>query len=192
VGELYALAAEVAAARERLLAALKRQAREHPENAYLSVAEARTATGLALRLADALLDGMSIREIRVSEAGVGLPDADAVPPELERAASKTVEQLRRAGAEPPVLEPTPALRLLVGRGEAADLGGGLFASREAAEMVLEGIKGICREEGEVSLAGLRDRLGTSRKFAQAWLEYSDREGVTRRTGDVRVLTRRHR
>ncbi|MDQ5829006.1 MAG: SelB C-terminal domain-containing protein [Actinomycetota bacterium] len=35
-------------------------------------------------------------------------------------------------------------------------------------------------------------MGTSRKYAQAWLEYSDAAGVTSRTGDVRVLTRRHR
>ena len=66
------------------------------------------------------------------------------------------------------------------------------AAREAAESVLEQIKTICRERGEISLAGLRDRLGTSRKYAQAWLEYSDSSGVTSRTGDVRVLTRRHR
>jgi selenocysteine-specific elongation factor len=47
-------------------------------------------------------------------------------------------------------------------------------------------------DGEISLAGLRDRLGTSRKYAQAWLEYADGQGVTSRRGDVRVLTRRYR
>jgi selenocysteine-specific elongation factor len=84
------------------------------------------------------------------------------------------------------------LRLLVKRGDAVELGGSLFAASEAAESVLERIKTICREEGDISLAGLRDSLCTSRRFAQAWLEYSDATGVTRRTGDVRVLTRRHR
>jgi selenocysteine-specific elongation factor len=84
------------------------------------------------------------------------------------------------------------LRLLLKRGEAVDLGGGLFASRRTADRILEDIKTVCREEGEISLSGLRDRLGTSRKYAQAWLEFSDASGVTSRTGDVRVLTRRHR
>jgi selenocysteine-specific elongation factor len=69
---------------------------------------------------------------------------------------------------------------------------GLFAASEAAETVLEEIKSVCREEGEISLAGFRDRLGTSRKYAQAWLEYADDVGVTRRVGDARVLTRRYR
>jgi selenocysteine-specific elongation factor len=58
--------------------------------------------------------------------------------------------------------------------------------------VLERIKTLCRGEGEISLGRLRDDLGTSRKYAQAWLEYSDAVGVTSRTGDVRVLTRRYR
>jgi selenocysteine-specific elongation factor len=192
VGDLYALGAEVSAAQERLLAALRQRARERPENTYLSVAAARTATGLVPRVADALIDDMSTKEVRVSESGVGLPDADAVSPELERAAEETLVELQGAGAEPPALVSTPALRLLVGRGEAADLGSGLYADRETVERVIEEIKAICRTEGEISLARLRDRLGTSRKFAQAWLEYSDAEGVTSRTGDVRVLTRRYR
>ena len=84
------------------------------------------------------------------------------------------------------------MRLLLNRGDAVELGASLFAARVAAESVLERIKSICREEGEISLAGLRDSLGTSRKYAQAWLEYSDARAVTSRTGDVRVLTRRHR
>jgi selenocysteine-specific elongation factor len=81
---------------------------------------------------------------------------------------------------------------LIKRGEVVDLGGSMFAAREVAEEVLEGIKTACREDGDISLSGLRDRLNTSRKFAQAWLEYSDSQGVTSRTGDVRVLTRRYR
>ena len=193
VDELYVLAKEVGVAKERLLKALRRRAEERPESPGLSVAEARVATGLAASLADALLKAMSSgSEVRVSDVGVALPNAEEVPPELEDGASKLLEDLRRAGAEPPTLEPTPALRLLLKRGEVVGLGGNLFGAREAADSVLEEIKTVCRQEGEISLAGLRDRLGTSRKYAQAWLEYSDTVGVTSRTGDVRVLTRRYR
>ncbi|HET7272411.1 MAG TPA: SelB C-terminal domain-containing protein, partial [Rubrobacter sp.] len=110
----------------------------------------------------------------------------------EREAENVLEDLRGSGTEPPAAEPTPALRLLVKRGDAVELGGSLFAAREVADSILQRIKTICREEGEISLSELRDSLGTSRKYAQAWLEYSDAAGVTSRTGDVRVLTRRHR
>ena len=192
VGQLYAPAAKVAGARDRLLKALKRRAKERPEDSALSVAEARTATGLAPRLADALLEELSKEEIRVSETGVSLPDADEIPPELEHEAEQILEALRRAGVEPPTTKPTPALRLLAKRGEVVALGSSMFAAREAADTVLEEIKGVCRRDGDISLSGFRDRLGTSRKYAQAWLEHSDAQGVTSRTGDVRVLTRRHR
>jgi selenocysteine-specific elongation factor len=193
VGKLYALTEEVEAAKERLLKNLKRRAEERPESPESSVAEARLATGLAAILADALFQAMaSSGEIRLGDTGVGSPDAEEVPPELEEEARSLLEDLRRAGAEPPALEPTPGLRLLLKRGEAVGLGEKLVASSEAADSVLEEIKTVCREEGEISLSGLRDRLGTSRKYAQAWLEYSDAAGVTSRTGDVRVLTRRYR
>ncbi|MDP8950402.1 MAG: SelB C-terminal domain-containing protein, partial [Actinomycetota bacterium] len=193
IGELFAVSEEVEAAKERLLKALEQRAGERPESPELSVAEARVATGLAASLADALLGELSRDgEIRVTGTGVVLPDAGEVPQELEDEASKLLEDLRRAGAEPPTVEPTPALRLLLKRAEAVSLGGNLFGAREAADSVLEEIKTVCREEGEISLGGLRDRLRTSRKYAQAWLEYSDAAGVTSRTGDVRVLTRRYR
>jgi selenocysteine-specific elongation factor len=188
VGEIHAVADEVAAARDHLLEALERRAAERPESPELTVAEARTATGLSIRLADALLADV---QVRVTDTGVSLPRG-GVPEELVREAEELLEELRDAGTEPPAAEPAPALRLLVKRGDAVELGASLFAAREAAESVLEHIKSICRDEGEISLAGLRDSLGTSRKYAQAWLEYSDAAGVTSRTGDVRVLTRRHR
>ena len=192
IGDLYAPAAELETARKRLLETLKKRAKEHPESPELSVAEARTAAGLDARLADALLKEMAGGEIRIGDAGVSLSDADEVPPELEEEAEVLLKTLRRAGVEPPLAETTPAARLLLKRGEAVQLADGLFTSDEVAQNILEEIKTATRENGEISLADFRDRLGTSRKYAQAWLEYADTAGVTRRVGDARVLTRRYR
>ena len=192
IGEIHAAASDIAAARERLLEALERRAAERPESPELTIAEARTAIDLSTPLSDALLAEMEIETVTVSDTGVSLTNANRLPPELEREAEQLLEALQAAGPQPPTAEPTPAMRLLLKRGDAVELGTSLFAAREAAESVLERIKTICREDGEITLAGLRDSLATSRKFAQAWLEYSDAAGVTSRTGDVRVLTRRHR
>jgi selenocysteine-specific elongation factor len=51
-----------------------------------------------------------------------------------------------------------------------------------------------RNAGSVTLAQLRDELGTSRKFAQALLEHFDSEHLTIRRGHAHVLRRsaRHR
>jgi selenocysteine-specific elongation factor len=193
LGDLYAPAGGVQAARKRLFEALEKRTRERPESPELSVAEARSATGLDVRLADALLAVLAgEKEILTAETGISLPNAEEVPPELEKKAGELLETLRRTGVEPPVTEATPAVRLLLKRGEVVQLTDGLFASKEAEETVLEEVKTVCREEGKISLAGLRDLLRTSRKYAQAWLEYADDAGVTRRVGDARVLTRRYR
>ncbi|MFL5889326.1 MAG: SelB C-terminal domain-containing protein [Solirubrobacteraceae bacterium] len=46
-------------------------------------------------------------------------------------------------------------------------------------------------DGSITLAQLRDELGTSRKFAQALLEHFEATRVTvRRPDDTRVLRRR--
>ena len=192
LGGVYAPGDEVSTSRKRLVKALKNRVRERPESPELTVAEARTATGLAPRLADALLGSLDGRELRTTGSGVRLPGADEMPPEVEEEAKTALEILRSAGVEPPVVEATPGIRLLLKRGEAVRLGEKLFASRDTVEAVLEEIKTVCRERGEVSLSDFRDLLGTSRRYAQAWLEYSDAAGVTSRTGDVRVLTRRYR
>ncbi|MCC7117810.1 MAG: selenocysteine-specific translation elongation factor [Anaerolineales bacterium] len=46
---------------------------------------------------------------------------------------------------------------------------------------------ILKQEGAITLAEVRNRLGTSRKYAQALLEYLDLTGVTLREGDTRKL-----
>ncbi|MGB3633243.1 MAG: SelB C-terminal domain-containing protein, partial [Rubrobacteraceae bacterium] len=192
IGQRYALAADIEAARTRLLKSLKNRTSERPESPELTIAEARTATALDTILADALISQLSEAEIRVSDSGLSLPRADEVPPELEAAAGELLESLRQAGIEPPATVPGPPAKLLVKRGEAVELGPNLFGAREVAEDVLEAVKSVCREQDDISLAEFRDLMKTSRKYAQAWLEYSDAAGVTSRTGDVRVLTRRYR
>lgn len=46
---------------------------------------------------------------------------------------------------------------------------------------------LYQEKGGVSLADFRDALGTSRKYALAILEHWDRRGITKMTGELRVL-----
>jgi selenocysteine-specific elongation factor len=64
----------------------------------------------------------------------------------------------------------------------------MHAHPEAIAEVREVVERIARAEGEVTLARLRDELGTSRKYAQALLEHLDAARVTRRRpDDSRVL-----
>jgi len=49
---------------------------------------------------------------------------------------------------------------------------------------------ICERDGEATLAGVRDELRTTRKYAQALLEHLDATKVTVRRGDAHALRRR--
>jgi len=58
--------------------------------------------------------------------------------------------------------------------------------------VAEGTRRItdyCAAHGEVTAAAFRDLIGASRKFAIAFLDWTDRTGITLRVGDVRRLRR---
>jgi selenocysteine-specific elongation factor len=56
------------------------------------------------------------------------------------------------------------------------------AFRKLVEWTIQALEA----EGQVTVAGLRDHFGTTRKYALAFLEYLDERKTTRRVGDVRV------
>jgi selenocysteine-specific elongation factor len=98
--------------------------------------------------------------------------------------------LRAAGHEPPAHDSFEAadqalLARLRHAGRAERVGPFTFHP-EALEAVRERVVAILRSEGTITLARLRDELGTSRRYAQALLEHLDAQRVTRRVGDERV------
>ncbi|MDP9385789.1 MAG: SelB C-terminal domain-containing protein, partial [Actinomycetota bacterium] len=54
------------------------------------------------------------------------------------------------------------------------------------------VRRLVERDGPVTIATLRDELGLSRKFAQAYLEHCDAARITLRVGDARVLRQRRR
>ena len=62
----------------------------------------------------------------------------------------------------------------------------VFAASAYDDMV-DRISAHLKENGEITVADVRDLLGTSRKYALALMDHLDHVRVTRRVGDVRVL-----
>ncbi|PZS15119.1 MAG: selenocysteine-specific translation elongation factor, partial [Solirubrobacterales bacterium] len=117
------------------------------------------------------------------------------PPQraLPSAAELALEcRLRDAGLEPPSdaeFDPDQlaALRLA---GRAIRVAKALHYHPEVLLDVQRRVIALAeRRGGAVTLAQVRDELGTSRKFAQALLEHLDSEKVTIRRGDEHVLRR---
>ena len=125
----------------------------------------------------------------------GPASADARPaPALEPAAVELAERLLAAGHEPPSRSDLGAgaahLPKLIQAGIAVRIGRDLYAHRDALSLVAGRVGAIIADEGAVTLARLRDELGTSRKYAEALLEHLDQARYTKRLPDDRRVLRR--
>ncbi len=103
-----------------------------------------------------------------------------MPPDLRQLGETT-------GLPPKALQ--GALAVLEQEGRAVRIARDLAFAREPAEDALARLREHCHAHGEITAAAFRDLIGASRKFAIAFLDWTDRTGVTLRVGDVRRLRR---
>ncbi len=121
------------------------------------------------------------------------PEPEAAP--LSAAAVELEQRLRAAGHEPPLDSELDqgALAELRAAGRAVRVTQSLHYHADVlAELSARVVATAGRLGGSITLAQVRDELGTSRKFAQALLEHLDAERVTIRRGDEHVLRRARR
>jgi selenocysteine-specific elongation factor len=124
------------------------------------------------------------------------PDApdpqQPVPVPLSPGALAAEQRLQATGFEPPgdgEFEPGD-LAALRDAGKAVRVSRSLHYHADVLSDIRARVVALAeRNGGAVTLAGLRDELGTSRKFAQALLEHFDSEKLTLRRGDEHVLRR---
>jgi selenocysteine-specific elongation factor len=147
------------------------------------------------RDATARLERLSRGEPEPAPAHPPPPKPKPRPPEpLSPAALALERRLLEAGYEPPIdaelgdaAAELPALRAA---GRAVRVGRSLHYHPEPLGEIEGRVRARIARDGSIRLAQLRDELGTSRKFAQALLEYFDAARVTlRRPDDSRVLRR---
>jgi selenocysteine-specific elongation factor len=77
-------------------------------------------------------------------------------------------------------------------GQAVRVGASLHFHPEPLAELEARVLALLERDGQATIAGVRDELSTSRRYAQALLEHLDRTRVTRRDGDAHVLRRRGR
>jgi selenocysteine-specific elongation factor len=96
------------------------------------------------------------------------------PPHLGEAA-------RRAGASPALVRELETAKAIV------RLGPDLAVHADAIKQAVARLKAVYVTEGPLTAARAKEALGTSRKFALPLLEELDRQGLTRRRGDMREV-----
>jgi selenocysteine-specific elongation factor len=173
-------------------------------------AQLRLARPLAARAGDRVIlrltapqttiAGGTVTDASPTRSGRPRPVHEAPAPAPARVlSSEGADELERRLAESPPFAP-PALAAgdqapaayLADAGRIVRAGRDLAFTSAAFDQARAAAVEIATERGAVTLAQLRDRLGCSRKYAQALLEALDAHGVTRRVGDERVLRRRAR
>ena len=133
------------------------------------------------------------------EAGVGLAGRETKRDPVEEELRGRVENVFRSarfsapledevrlklGMNPSVFN--PILNGLVRSGALVRLAPKVTYHRDTVDAARDAVAGLIERHGSVSIAELRDRLGLSRKYAQAILEHFDRTGFTKRVGDRHV------
>jgi selenocysteine-specific elongation factor len=115
------------------------------------------------------------------------------------ARGEEAERVLRALAEHPFSPPSGAdllarartdtrfLEALAREGRIVCVADGLYLERSMYDRQVCDIVAAIETDGEITVAAVRDRYGTSRKYALALLEHLDDERITRRVGDRRIL-----
>ena len=118
----------------------------------------------------------------------------ALPPEMEQTAETIRKKLSASPFDPPARKQIApdsktqsALRFLLEQGEAIELGSDVVLSREAFVQMKAATVALLQRQRTATVSELRQAMQTSRRILVPLLERLDREHVTRRNGDQRVL-----
>ncbi|MEJ5250025.1 MAG: selenocysteine-specific translation elongation factor [Caldilinea sp.] len=152
---------------------------------------------LSVRHFNALIDALAQQGLLYADdACVRLPDFAPTPtPAQQRSIERVLAAFAASPYAPPNLQDTlrmldenaELLEYLTDQGVLVRLGGDVLLRAEDFNAMVEEITAYLRAQGAITLAEVRDRFQTSRKYAQAVLEEMDARRLTRREGDVRVL-----
>ena len=204
--EMLVASAAVTAEAARLADVLRRHHKEHPIDPGMSLQALRAAVGAAsspppAAVVDAVLaQGVRGRKLEIVESVARLP---GWRPAFDARATGARDQVARRVAEAKWQVPTVAelerelpnapvravLAHLAREGVVEQMDQERYAAAPALAEFRAALEATLTELGSATPAELRDRLGLTRKYLIPLLEWADRRGVTRRTGDARVLGR---
>lgn len=175
--------------RASALERLEAHHRAHPLERGVARESLRAALGLGPAEFAALLE--RVDELIAEGAIVRRSSHDvALDPKLQRERDALLDELERAGFTPPLAKDlgtdSALLRALAEGGQLVAIGSFYLTARRAAEARAR-VRRAIESSGPITVAGIRDLLGTSRKYAVPLCEWLDATGATRRRGDERVL-----
>jgi selenocysteine-specific elongation factor len=149
----------------------------------------RATTKLGADSFDALL--AALPQVEMDGALVRLAGHSVVMSEDQQRVRRAVlDEIESAGFTPPPAKDLAAdprlLVSLVDRGDLVKVGD-FYLTADQARRARAAVRARIEGSGPLTVAGIRDLLGTSRKYAVPLCEWLDQTGATVRQGDVRIL-----
>lgn len=184
--------------RNRANEAIDNEHRQRPQNTGLLITDLRRTLTKQLP-APELFDVLVADLCRSGffQAGTTIRRSNhtpALPPELHAAGSRLRTVLSSKPCEPPSrkeLAPDKmaqqALRFLLQTGEAVELSAEVVLLADAYARAVTNITQHLRDKGPATVSELKQAVGASRRIVIPLLERLDRDGITRRDGDKRIL-----
>ena len=146
-----------------------------PLIARLAAADAVVAENASVRLAGHRIQLTAAQQQKIDTLLKDFSAQPTTPPSVKESQSAIGEEL---------------VTVLVQTGQLIQLGEDVLLQPDVLEEMQAAVIEIIQQNGSITLAELRDRFNTSRKYAVAVLEYLDATGVTARKGDGRVLRKK--
>ncbi|HDD24115.1 MAG TPA: selenocysteine-specific translation factor, partial [Chloroflexi bacterium] len=182
----------------RMMDLLSTYHREFPLRIGVGREALRSGLRLDARVFNALMERVTADGIVADEgANVRLPSHQIrFTPDQQRRVNALLDRFHRQPHITPSFKECveavgeDVLNVLIGRGDLIVVSPTVLFLSSTYQEICQRIREHIEMTGSITLAQTRDMLGTSRKYAQAILEYLDEIGVTRRKGDERVLASR--
>jgi len=182
--------------REGVINAIERAHETKSEQKGIELTEVRAAlSDRAVEVTDALIDdlcsnGFTRRGSVIARA----THRPQLPPALQTSATRILAALAEKPFDPPArvriistAADQQALRYLIEQEQIVELGPELILSGEAFAEAKRIVARVIAKVGSATVSQLREELQTSRRIAIPLLERFDRDRITRRMGDRRVL-----
>jgi selenocysteine-specific elongation factor len=170
--------------------------KRNPERAGLDLNELRRAwRDRSLGVFDALISDLCSADfVRKGSAIARASHRRTLSVELSLTGARIRETLSTKPFDPPARKEIEVdrhaqqvLRFLIVTGEAIEVGSDVVLLRENFECMKSGIVEYISKHGPATVSALRQKLQTSRRIMVPLLERLDRDGVTRRVEDKRML-----
>jgi selenocysteine-specific elongation factor len=186
--------------RARAIGSIDAAHKEFPERAGIDLGELRAA----LRIQEPeLLESLAadlceVDFVRKGSAIARTSHRRTLPVYLQPVEKRIREALTAQPFDPPsrkAMESDPqtrqVVRFLIENGELTDLAPDVVLLRESFERMKSQVAEFISKNGAATVSELRQMLGSSRRVMVPFLERLDRDGITRRAGDKRMLCTIH-